>query len=96
MAKTKQSSVPMLLTIIIFLIIILIFMVLKSDRGLMSGIFSPSGDSSKPVNQHMPRPLQWEKPFRFGHGDNNDGAEENAKGGGSQNFLQYESSKNKK
>ncbi|RXJ98856.1 hypothetical protein CRU98_08820 [Arcobacter sp. CECT 8986] len=97
MAKTKQSGTSLLITIIIFLIVILLFMVFKSDKSLMSGVFSQSGDSSKPVNEHMPRPLQWEKPFRFGLGDNNDGTSEKSSGGSkNQNFLQYESSKNKK
>ncbi|AXH09127.1 hypothetical protein CP960_05830 [Malaciobacter halophilus] len=86
MAKNKKKSSPVFKIAVIIVIISFIFLVIKEATGLGTSIFSPDIKGSGSVNKHIPRELRWEKAFRFGD-------EKEEKGG--QNFLQYESSKNK-
>ncbi|WP_404319980.1 hypothetical protein [Malaciobacter canalis] len=87
MAKNKKKSSSAFTITVVIIVIFFILIAFKEAMGIGDSIFSPNTKNSNSVNEHIPPKLRWEKSFRFGDD------EEKGKGGG--NFLQYQTDKNK-
>ncbi|RXJ87262.1 hypothetical protein [Arcobacter sp. CECT 8985] len=92
--KQEHTIIKMLIFIVVLMIIIMSIMIFKNKSTFLSGVFDPEV-KNKSMSEYTPKPLRWEKTFKFGINDKNDGEVEKLPSGKNQNFLQYESSKNK-
>ncbi|MFV0564023.1 hypothetical protein [Malaciobacter mytili] len=90
MKNNKKKSSPLFLIITVVIIGVFSFIFFKNNSGFGTSIFSPDIKGSGSVNEHIPAKLRWKKAFRFDTGGSDDSKESS-----SQNFLQYESQKNK-
>ncbi len=90
MKNNKKKSSPLFLIITVIVIGVFSFVFIKNNSEFGTSVFSPDIKGSGSVNEHIPPKLRWEKAFRFDTSESDD-----SKNSSGQNFLQYESQKNK-